>query len=60
MTINELIEFFTDNFDEKQRNTMDVSIVKEYNFGNGIPEPIDRYDVRCGVRGPEIHVDGYE
>lgn len=59
MTINELIEFLNENFDEKQRKTMNVSLVKEYEWGYGTPTPIDRYDVKVGLRGAEIHVDGY-
>ena len=56
MTINELIEFCNENFDEKQRKTMHVYLVGNNVWGEEPPEPIDLFNVKAGIRGVEIHI----
>ena len=57
MTINELIEFCNENFDEKQRKNMHVYLVGENNdWREEPPEPIDLFNVKAGIRGVEIHI----
>lgn len=59
MTISEFIDFCKENFDENQRKTMEVSIVYDRDRPGQMEEPIDPFDVKCGVRGVDIHVQDW-
>lgn len=56
MTINELIEVLKESGDEKFRNMGKVQIAVDHTWGSEYV-PGDRWDVKYGVHGVELHMD---